>query len=151
MLEEAMPKIVALQEEQKWSASRLADCKKPKRWDACQDVQGYLQSFPSGKYSEEARRVLKASERTTDALWAAEERRRRQEEQFAEQKRLAEEQAAQRKSGETGDPEGGRATYSRGHASRGGGRSKGGSSVHVREYTKKNGTHVKSHSRSRRK
>jgi hypothetical protein len=131
LLAGAQARLQELRDDEEWTAAAPATCKKPVNDEACAGVERYLARFPQGRHAEEGRAIRLKIEPTLVRLRGA---------------RLARETAAERAAERASDSDGGE--WSGGGRSSGGGH---GGSVHVRGYTRRDGTHVRSHTRRSRR
>ena len=134
LLAKAEEPLRALRDDRAWETTDHAACEKPKAEDGCEPVHAYLSSYPSGRHADEARELLAKAEKALAKLRAAKEAR-----EAAEAARERAAAAAVESSDES---------YG-GGSSRGGASSRGGGSVHVRGYTRRDGTYVAPHTRRR--
>lgn len=128
LLANAEEPLRALRDDRAWETTDHAACEKPKAEDGCEPVHAYLSSYPSGKHADEARDLLAKAEKALAKIRAAREAR-----EAAEAARERAAAAAVESSDES---------YSGRSAS-------GGGSVHVRGYTRRDGTYVAPHTRRR--
>ena len=134
MLAGAQARLQELRDDEEWAAAAPATCKRPVNDEACAGIERYLARFPQGRHAEEGKAIRLKIEPTLVRLRTA---------------RLSKEAAAERAAERESDSDGGE--WSGGG---GGGRSSGGGhggSVHVSGYTRRDGTHVRSHTRRSRR
>ena len=132
LLEKAEEPLRAMHDDLAWDTIDHDACEKPKTESACEGPTSYLGRYPKGNHAARAHELLENARPIIDKMRIARERR-----ETAEAARAA----------ATDDGEQGGGSYSSGSSS--GGRSSGGGSVYVRGYTRKNGTYVSPHTRSR--
>jgi hypothetical protein len=127
LLAKAEEPIRSLRDDRAWETTDRSACEKPKAEDGCEFVHAYLSSYPNGKHANEAHDLLAQAYKALAKIRAAREAREAVE---AARERAA--AAAADRSDES---------YSGG--------SSGGGSVHVRGYTRRDGTYVAPHTRRR--
>lgn len=57
-------RLEGVPEEARWEAADAAQCKRADDYEACEDVESYLQKFPTGKHAAEARALLDGAKAT---------------------------------------------------------------------------------------
>jgi hypothetical protein len=135
LLQRAEEPLKLLRDDAAWAQVDETQCAKPKDEDACDAVTKYLEAYPEGRHAARAQELTKKAAPKLKLLRVMREAR--------EAREAAREAAAAAAAAADDDGAG----WSGGAS--GGRRSRGGGSVYVRGYTRKDGTYVRSHSRRR--
>jgi hypothetical protein len=132
LLEKAEEPLRAMHDDLAWDTIDHDACEKPRTESACEGPTSYLSRYPKGNHAARAHELIENARPLIEKMRVARERR-----ETAEAARAAARDSSEQEGSSYGD-----GSYSSG-------RSSGGGSVQVRGYTRKNGTHVSPHTRSR--
>lgn len=119
LLKSAEEPLKVIRDDMMWRKVDEANCGQPKSEDACESVTKYIEVYPEGRHASRAQELLKKAAPKLKIFRATREAREARD--------------IPSDDGSAGN----------------GGRFRGGGSVHVRGYTKKNGTYVRPHTRRR--